>query len=862
MWYLLSLQSREFCLKNKIPLVYLYFCSRMLNTDLPIIEVIPELKKSFEKQPVLILQAPPGAGKSTILPLQLLNEKWLEGKKIIMLEPRRLATRSVANRMAFLLNEEIGETVGYRIRFENRISKATRIEVVTEGILTRMLQNDNALENVGLIIFDEFHERSLNADLALALCYQIQQVLRNDLRLLIMSATLDGAKLSSLLNNAPILTSEGRQYPVAIEYLNIDENAYLHIRMAKAIRKALQVHKGDVLAFLPGAGEIQRTQELLEQENINASMHPLYGDLSQQKQQEAITPHPQGKRKVVLATSIAETSLTIEGITTVIDSGYSRVPRFDARTGLTKLETIKVTKDAADQRAGRAGRLGPGVCFRLWSEGSHIQLNATRKPEILEADLAPLMLELSMWGIQNINEMPWLTPPPSGAVAQALDLLTQLDALTNNKITVRGKELLQLPTHPRIAHLLIEAKNWQKTKPEQKFSALACDVAALLEERDPLSKEAGTDLSLRIEVLRKWRSGERVNADRRVLERIERLALSWRKTLKADLDNTLPNIFNVGKLIAAAYPERIAKKIDKKQLRYRLSNGRIVKLAETDPLHHEEYLAIAQLDSGNNEGKIFMAAPLNPNDLFDLAIEKQNVFWDKERGMICATLDKCVGSIVLESRSNPKIDEALRIKIICESIREQGLKMLNWSESQEEFQARILSLRKWRPQENWPDVSNEKLIETLEEWLNPYLININKLSELQKLDLNQIILSILPWDLTQKLDKLAPSKMEVPTGSMIKLNYFDDGSKIEMAVRLQEVFGLFETPTVNEGKNKVLMHLLSPGYKPVQVTQDLKSFWNKTYFEVRKDLLSRYPRHHWPENPLTAEAVRGPKKRK
>ncbi len=833
----------------------------LVDTDFPIIEIIPELKKLLEKDPIIILQAPPGAGKSTILPLQLLNEKWLEGKKIIMLEPRRLAARSVANRMASLLNEDVGETIGYRIRFENRISKTTLIEVVTEGILTRMLQNDNALENVGLVIFDEFHERSLNADLALALCYQMQQVLRNDLRLLIMSATLDGEKLSSLLNNAPIITSEGRQYPVVIQYLNSDENAYLQIRMAKAIRKALQEQKGDILAFLPGAGEIQRTQELLEQDILNASIHPLYGDLSQQKQQEAISPHPQGKRKIVLATSIAETSLTIEGITTVIDSGFSRVPRFDARTGLTKLETIKVTKDAADQRAGRAGRLGPGACFRLWSEGSHIHLNSTRKPEILEADLAQLILELSMWGIQNINELLWLTPPPNGAVVQAKELLTQLDAMKNNKITARGKELLQLPTHPRIAHLLIEAKDWQKNKPQENFSALACDVAALLEERDPLSKEAGTDLSLRIEVLRKWRSGERVNADRRILERVERLALSWRKTLKVDVDNSLPNIFNVGKLIAAAYPERIAKKIDKKQLRYRLSNGRIVKMLETDPLHHEDYLAIAQLDSGTNEGKVFMAAPLNPSDLLELAIEKQNVFWDKERGMICATLDKCVGNIILESKTITKIDETLRIKIICETIREQGLKILNWSDAQEELQARILSLRAWREEENWPDVSDEKLLETLENWLSPFLISINKLSELVKLDLNQIILSILPWELSQKLDKLAPSKLEVPTGSMIKLKYFDDGSKIEMAVRLQEVFGLFETPTVNEGKNKVLMHLLSPGYKPVQVTQDLQSFWNKTYFEVRKDLLSRYPRHHWPENPLTAEAVRGPKKR-
>lgn len=838
-----------------------------MNHDFPINEIIPDLKVKLAKEPVIILQAPPGAGKSTILPLELLNEKWLQDKKIIMLEPRRLATRSVATRMASLLNESVGETIGYRIRFENKISKNTKIEVVTEGILTRMLQNDNALDNVGLIIFDEFHERSLNADLALALCYQVQQVLRNDLRILIMSATLDGAKLSSLLNNAPILTSEGREYPVSIQYLNTDEKVYLHLRMANAIKKALRENKGDILAFLPGAGEILRTQKLLEEENSEISVQPLYGDLSQQKQQEAILPLPiaigtQGKRKVVLATSIAETSLTIEGITVVIDSGFSRSPRFDIQTGLTRLETIKVTKDAADQRAGRAGRLGPGTCYRLWSEGSHIHLIPNRKPEILEADLAPLMLELGQWGIQNINELMWLTSPPQAAVSQAKELLNQLGALQNNKITARGKEMLQMPTHPRLAHMLIEAKHFFKNKPKENFIALATDIAAILEERDPLAKESGADLSLRIETLRKYRSGERVNADRRVLDRIERLAQSWRKLLKIEVDNSAPNIFNIGKLLATAYPERIAKRIDKTGLRYRLANGRIVKLNETDALAQEEWLAVAHLDAGTNEGKIFLAAAFDANDLYELAEERQTVSWDKERGMVIGAIEKRVGNLILETKGIKKIDDAQRIQVICDMIRENGLKILNWNESQEDFQARVLSLRAWRPNDNWPNISNEHLLNTLEEWLSPYLIKINKLSELQKLDLTQILHSILPWELSQKLDKLAPSKMEVPTGSMIKLAYFNDGSKIEMAVRLQEVFGLFETPTVNEGKNKILLHLLSPGYKPVQITQDLKSFWEKTYFEVRKELLSRYPKHHWPENPLTAEAMRGPKKRK
>jgi ATP-dependent helicase HrpB len=833
-----------------------------MQSDLPILEIIPELKTTLENAPVIILQAPPGAGKSTVLPLELLNEKWLSGKKILMLEPRRLAARSVANRMAQLLDQDIAETVGYRIRFENRCGKNTRIEVVTEGILTRMLQNDNALEDTGLVIFDEFHERSLNADLSLALCLQVQQVLRPDLRILIMSATLDGSKLSALLNNAPILTSAGRQYPVSIKYIGLDEKEYLPQRMVRAIKTALREQQGDILAFFPGAGEIQRTQQLLEEELQGISIHPLYGDLSSQKQQEAIMPHPHGMRKVVLSTSIAETSLTIEGITTIVDSGFSRVPVFDARSGLTKLETVKVTKDAADQRAGRAGRLGPGACYRLWSEGSHIHLNANRKPEILEADLAPLMLELYEWGIHNINELLWINAPPAGNISQAKELLKELGAVEHNKISARGKEMLRMPTHPRIAHLLIEAKLWQQKDPKTNYTCLAAETAALLEERDPLQKDSGTDLAIRIEALRKWRAKEFVNADKRILERIERLALSWRKLIKTETDNSAPDHYAVGKLLAAAYPERIAKRIDKKSLRYRLSNGRIVKMLEQDPLHQEEFLAIAQLDAGTAEGKVFSAAALDPSDLNDLAIEKQNVSWDKERGMLTAAIERSVGGIVLSSKPITKIDESLRIELLCKVIRENGLKMLNWDEAQESLQARILSLRKWRPEENWPDMSNEQLLETLEEWLAPYLNNINKASELQKLDLNQIIRSTLPYELSQKLDKLAPAALEVPTGSMIRLKYFNDGSKIEMAVRLQEVFGLFETPTVNEGKNKVLMQLLSPGYKPVQVTQDLNSFWNKTYFEVRKDLLSRYPKHHWPQDPLTAEAMRGPKKRK
>ena len=489
----------------------------------PVLEIVPQLKSVLTEKTLAILQAPPGAGKSTILPLQLLNEPWLEGKKIIMLEPRRLAARSVAARMASLLNEEAGKTVGYRIRFENCTSDATRIEVVTEGILTRMIQRDITLEGVGLILFDEFHERSLQADLALALSYQVQQGLRDDLRLLIMSATLEGNALSAIFNNAPVITSSGRQFPVDIKY-HQPEDESVSRSTSRLIRKVLKDQTGDMLVFLPGAGDIMRVQNDLE-ETLEAVVVPLYGDLPFKKQQEAILPHPSGKRKIVLATSIAETSLTIEGITTVIDSGYSRVPRYDVRTGLTRLETVRVTLDSATQRAGRAGRLGPGVCYRSWNERSHHQLQPVRKPEILEADLASLVLELSAWGVQKIEELKWITPPPKGALQQATELLEQLGALNETIITSRGRAMVQLPTHPRLAHMLLEAQ-------DDNLISLACDVAAVMEERDPFQKESGADLTLRIEALRKWRAGEKVFADRNALERIERLSAAWRRNFK------------------------------------------------------------------------------------------------------------------------------------------------------------------------------------------------------------------------------------------------------------------------------------------------------------------------------------------
>jgi ATP-dependent helicase HrpB len=818
----------------------------------PVLEAVGKLKQTLAAHGIVILQAPPGAGKSTVLPLELMNEAWLGGKKIIMLEPRRLAARSVAHRMASLMSEETGKSIGYRIRFETVVSVATQIEVVTEGILTRMIQQDNALEDVGLVIFDEFHERSLQADLALALCLQVQQVLRTDLRIMIMSATLDGEKISAALGNAPVITSLGRQFPVEFRY-QPETDSPIHVRIARIIHKAMRENSGDVLAFLPGAGEIARTQELLEAENIGAVIHALYGDLPMKKQQEAIMPDAQGRRKIVLATSIAETSLTIEGVTIVIDSGLSRVPKFDPRSGLTRLETVRVTKDAADQRAGRAGRLGPGICYRLWSEGSNLHLQPQRSPEILEADLSSLMLELSQWGIRQVNELLWLTPPVAGSVNQAKDLLQQLDAIDHRGVTSRGKEMLKLPTHPRIAHMLLEALDEKGNN----LVTVATDVAALLEERDPLAKETGADLSIRVNTLRKWRNGERVNADRNSLDRIERLALSWRKIFKVKEDNTTVSEYIIGKLLVSAYPERIAHQTHKHSDRYKLANGRVVKLPPHDPLIREPWLSVASLDAGGAEGKIFIAAPVDERDIMHMATEKETVRWDADRGMVVGTMEKRVGNLILESRPLPSVSAEQKIKVLCQAIRDEGLKILGWGESEIEWQARVMSLRAWRPNENWPDVSEESLLSSLEDWLAPFLAHASKRSDLQRLELHAVIQSILPWELSSKLDAKAPSRIEVPSGSMIQVQYTMVGTPPIMEVRLQEVFGLLETPGVNDGNVKIILHLLSPGYKPVQVTQDLRSFWQNTYHDVRKELRMRYPKHSWPEDPWTAKAVRG-----
>lgn len=817
--------------------------------DLPIREVIPQIKDALTAHNTLIVNAPPGAGKSTLLPLELMKEPWLGGKKIIMLEPRRLAARSIALRMSELLCESVGQQVGYRIRFENKISSNTQIEVVTEGILTRMIHSDNALEGVGMVIFDEFHERSIFADVALALCREAQQVLRPDLRIMIMSATLDMPQLSSLLK-APVVQSMGRQYPVDIIYTGQQDEYLIADLTAETIKRAINEQEGDILAFLPGEGEIRKCEELLRGKS-GVQIHPLYGQLPQNQQYAAILPDKQGRRKVVLATSIAETSLTIEGVKVVVDCGFGRRSRFDIRSGLSRLETLPISKDSADQRAGRAGRLSPGVCYRMWSKATHERLEDHRTPEIMEADLASLVLDMAQRGITDIRSLTWLTPPPVGALGQATDTLHQIGALENSRITEHGKKIHGLPCQPRIAHMLVEAE-------EEDLLPLATDIAALLEERDPLPKDSGVDLNLRIEALRRYRDR---NSQGGRFGRIEKIADSYRKIFQIAPENGAVDPYQTGVLLARAYPERIAFARPGNNAQFQLANGRYAMLGHRDDLAHEPWLAVAHLDARDGLGKIFLASPLNPRDLQALVKENEVITWDTKKGGLQATLDLHIGSIVLRSKPLPAPGQQHLIKAITDAIKKEGLSLLHFDEAFEQFQSRIMSLKKWYPEESWPEMTTPALLATNHEWLSPYLTDVKRPEDLKKINLSEVLLYSLSTEQQEQLKRRTPTHLTVPTGSQIALQYVPSGEPPILAVRLQEVFGLADTPKINEGKTAVVLHLLSPGFKPVQVTQDLKNFWDNTYHEVKKELKRRYPKHSWPDDPWTAEAVRGARKR-
>lgn len=818
--------------------------------DLPVVDVIPEILKELTASSTLIVKAPPGAGKSTLIPITLLNQVWLDNKKIIMLEPRRLAAKTIALRMADLLGEKVGETVGYRIRFDTQIGENTKIEVVTEGILTRMLQQDNSLSEVGLIIFDEFHERSIHADIAMALSREAQQVLRPDLKILVMSATLNMPELSQMLD-ASVVESLGRQYPVNIEYSGEADWKLLPDLASRLVKSAIQKHEGDVLVFLPGQGEIKKCEEILRRSLKGIKIHPLYGQLTPGKQFAAIMPNKEGFRKVVLATTIAETSLTIEGIKVVIDSGFTRVAKFDPNSGLSRLETIQVSKNSADQRAGRAGRLSSGTCYRMWTKAAQSKLKEHSIPEIEQTDLASLVLDLAQWGIIDPNQMAWLSPPPKGNFAQASDLLHEIGALENNRITEHGIALHEIPTHPRLAHMLLKAK-------EEGQLSLACDLAAILEERDPLPREAGIDINLRIEALRRYRKQK---LDARGFKKIEKIAKQYRQIFKIEEDNSAYDELETGLLIAYAYPERIAYARPGNNAQFQMANGKMAAAGHRDDLAHESWLAVAHVNDRENSGKIFLASALNPVDLQPMLRTIEVIKWDTKHGGLIASEDTRIGSIILKSTPLPDPDESELITAISRAIEKEGGHLLDWNEAVEQWQNRVQSLKKWNPKEKWPDVSTDFLIKTNSEWLTPYLNTVKKPDDLKRIDLLSVLQYSLSSELQAKLNSLAPTKINVPSGSKIKLEYQSNGSEPVLAVRLQECFGLTETPTVNGGRQSILMHLLSPGYKVVQITGDLKSFWENTYFEVKKELKRRYPKHFWPDNPLEVQAVKGVKRK-
>jgi ATP-dependent helicase HrpB len=836
--------------------------------SLPIDEVLPALREALATRNDAVLEAPPGAGKTTRVPLALLNEAWLAGQTILMLEPRRLAARAAAERLASELGEKVGETVGYRIRLDSKVGPKTRIEVVTEGILTRRLQDDPALEGVGLLIFDEFHERSLDADLALALSLNGRELFRDDqpLKILLMSATLEGERLAGLLDDAPILRSEGRMYPVAMHWGRpFQPGEFIEPRLVQTILEALNDETGSLLVFLPGQAEIRRVHQQLADalgDSPQVLLCPLHGELDLNAQRAAIDPAPAGFRKVVLATNIAETSLTIDGVRVVIDAGLARVPRFDPGSGMTRLDTQRISKASATQRAGRAGRLEPGVCYRLWSQDQHEQLAAYASAEILSADLAGLALQLGRWGVTP-GQLVWLDVPPAAAYAQAQDLLDRLGALDGEALTRHGQAMAELPAHPRIAHLLLRGQALG-------LADMACDVAALLGERDIL-RGAGADLHSRLVLL----SGEEraARGAQGGVQRARQLARQYRGYLRGKASEPVSDPDHprwLGALLALAYPDRVAQQRRAGGAEYRLANGRAALFAEADSLMKQAWLVIADLGSrqGQREERIYLAADFDPA-LFDSVLAEQvrivdQLDWDEREGVLRAERQRKVGELILSREPLTGLDETARSQALVNLVRRKGLELLPWTPELRQWQARVALLRQLdlssKSASEWPDVSDAALLKSLEHWLMPYLGKVSRLSHFANLDLSSIVHNLLPWPLPQRLDELAPHHLSVPSGSSIRLDYSEQPPIL--AVRLQELFGLAETPRIAGGRQVVKLHLLSPARRPVQVTQDLANFWRSTYAEVKKDLKGRYPKHYWPDDPLVAEATARIKPRK
>ncbi|MBA4071964.1 MAG: ATP-dependent helicase HrpB [Gemmatimonas sp.] len=838
---------------------------------LPIDDVLPAVRDALRTAGRVVLVAPPGAGKTTRVPLALRDEPWCTGR-ILVLEPRRLAARAAAHHMARLLGEEVGGTVGYRVHLESRVSARTRVEVITEGVLTRMLRDDATLDGVSAVLFDEFHERSLHADLGLALTLHARSLVRDDLRIAVMSATIEAAPVAALLGGAPVIESQGRLHPVTTTHRAPRERQRVEEFTAAAVRAALADDHGDVLVFLPGQGEIARTATLLGDAGPAVDVIPLYGAMPLDAQDRAIRPSPDGRRKVVLATSIAETSLTIEGVRVVIDSGLSRVPRFDARSGMTRLVTTRVSRASADQRRGRAGRLGPGACYRLWAEGDDAQLLAQRTPEMLEADLAPLALELAAAGIEDVRALQWLDAPPEGALRQAQGLLRELDALdAHGRITPHGRSVAALGAHPRLAHLVARGH-------ELGHGALACDVAALLGERDLFDRvaaEGDADLTDRVRALRDPAFARAHRADRARVQRVRQEADALRRELGARRDDTRndarrrPNGAGgsapgdatgdatrdaaVGLLVALAYPDRLARQRPGEPGRYLLRNGRGATFAAPQPLGAAEWLAIADVDGDPRESRIWMAAAIDAADVMthftSHGTEELVRHWDAAKRTLQLMRVTRLGAIPLRERrvDAPSADEAAAA--LLEVVHSEGLAVLKWDDRAVRLRERLAFAH--RCDATFPDVSDEALRESLDAWLLPALHAVGTLNALARVDLSDALLARLTRKQRERLEALAPTHCVVPSGSRLPIDYADAASPT-LAVRLQELFGLANTPRVGEGRVPLTLQLLSPAHRPVQVTRDLAGFWARSYFDVRRDLRGRYPKHQWPENPLDA----------
>ncbi|MBT5185234.1 MAG: ATP-dependent helicase HrpB [Kordiimonadaceae bacterium] len=836
-----------------------------MTISLPIYEIIPKLKKILSEKGSLVLQAPPGAGKTTIVPLEVLNETLLGSQKIIMLEPRRLAARAAAKRMADTLGEKVGETVGYRVRMESKVGPRTRIEVVTEGVFIRKLQNDPELKGIGLVIFDEFHERSIDTDLGLALSLDVQDGLREDLKIIVMSATLDGERVAKLIGDAPVITSEGRSFNVNHHYLEKTTSTRIENDITGIILKALMEQSGSILVFLPGAGEIERTKKLLESKNLGPDILicPLYGMMQFKDQDLAISPAQKGKRKIVLSTSIAETSLTIEGIRIVIDGGLQRNASYDVSSGMSRLVTSKLSKASAEQRAGRAGRIEDGICYRMWTQAANRALKPYTEPEIKRADLVPLTLSLALWGVTEASDLKWLDAPEQASFNKSKDLLHSLGAMDEKgRITDHGKLMAGFPMHPRLAHMVLKAQEFN-------CGQLALNIAALLEERDILylkPDQKTADLRLRLEAIEHVKAGEihqakMLGCDIGAAKKIIKQVNIWKKSNRIVQDSI--DIQKAGICLAIAFPDRIGGLRSTGKGSYLLSGGRGAKLMDADPLVSEKYLSIGHLDKGDRDARIYLAAPVQLPELeecFKHIIKREQVIvWEDRTQIVKAQKQILLGQLPLaiSKLDQPNADD-IKMAMVA-GIKKMGLNSLPWGKKSTMFMQRVQLVNN-HLDNVLPDFSEEELLESIDVWLLPYLENIKSRAALGKFDLYAILKNILNWEQQQKLDKMAPLDFKVPSGSKISIDYQSDPPVL--SVKLQEMFGAIKTPSILDGKVALTVHLLSPARRPLQITTDLEGFWNNSYPEIKKEMKGRYPKHPWPDDPHMALATKKLKPRK